>query len=416
MPEPKTFYIIDGHAQIYRAYFAPFRDLTGPGGEPTKATFVFTQWLINLIQNRKPDYLAMTMDSGDETVFRKQISPTYKANRQPPPDDFFPQERRILQIVRAAGIPVFAKPGYEADDLIATMVRRLADEFHVVIVSKDKDLRQLINARTRLYDWQSDAFMDEARMLAEVGYAPAQAIDVQTLMGDSIDNVAGIPGVGEKTAARLLKTYGSIDAIVKNVDQLTPKLRENFLAHADKLPITRQLVTLKADVEFEFEAQGCASCGLDMTAIRPHLESLGFTSLLKRLGEGGKRAAPTPRIPPGADLFSEAAPSDVPAPETAQGCDYQLVHTPDQFEAFLAELRRQKRFAFDTETDALGAVSSGLIGMSFSWKRAAGGTWRCAGRAGRIAWTARRCCPRCGRSWKTRRLPKSGTTSNTICR
>ena len=367
MPEPKTFYIIDGHAQIYRAYFAPFRDLTGPGGEPTKATFVFTQWLINLIQNRKPDYLAMTIDSGDETVFRKQISPTYKANRQPPPDDFFPQERRILQIVRAAGIPVFAKPGYEADDLIATMVRRLADEFHVVIVSKDKDLRQLINARTRLYDWQSDAFMDEARMLAEVGYTPAQAIEVQTLMGDSIDNVAGIPGVGEKTAARLLKTYGNIDAIVKNVDQLTPKLRENFLAHADKLPITRQLVTLKSDVEFEFEAQGCASCGFDMAAIRPHLESLGFTSLLKRLGEGQERAALAPRIPPGADLFSEAAPSDVPAPETAQGCDYQLVHTPEQFEAFLAELRQQKRFAFDTETDALGAVSSGLIGMSFSW-------------------------------------------------
>src|SRR5271156_3213038 len=105
----KTFYIIDGHAQIFRAYFAPFRDLTSPTGEPTKATFVFTQWLMNLVQNRKPDYLAMAIDSGDETVFRKQISPQYKANRVAPPEDFGPQERRILEIVRQAGIPIFVK-------------------------------------------------------------------------------------------------------------------------------------------------------------------------------------------------------------------------------------------------------------------------------------------------------------------
>src|SRR3954447_12998397 len=112
---PRTFYIIDGHAHIYRSYFAPFRDLTSPTGEPTKATFVFTQMLLNLIDQRKPDYLAMVIDHGDETVFRKQIAPDYKANRQAPPDDFHPQEQRILQIVRDIGIPIFAKPGFEAD-------------------------------------------------------------------------------------------------------------------------------------------------------------------------------------------------------------------------------------------------------------------------------------------------------------
>jgi DNA polymerase-1 len=364
----KTFYIIDGHAQIYRAYFAPFRDLTGPDGQPTKAVFVFTQWLLNLINTRKPDYLAMTMDSGDETVFRKQISPEYKSNRQPPPDDFAPQEQRIVQIVRAAGIPIFAKPGFEADDLIATMARRLGDDFQVVIVSKDKDLRQLINARTRLYDVQADAFMDEARMAAELGYTPAQAIDVQTLMGDSIDNVAGIPGVGEKTAAKLINTYGSIDAILKNVDALTPKLRENFLAHAEKLPIARQLVTLKADVEFEFEAENCAFCGVDTKSLRPHLESLGFNSLLTRLGEMTGRQGRAAMIPAGADLFTDATAAPAAPLETAEGCDYRLVQTPERFKEFLKELRKQKRFAFDTETDALGAISSGLIGMSFSWK------------------------------------------------
>src|SRR3954449_12034886 len=113
MPKSKTFYIIDGHAQIYRAFFAPFRELSSPSGEPTKATFVFTQMLLNLIDQRKPDYLAMVIDSGDESVFRTEFFPEYKKNRQSPPDDFRPQEQRILKIVRDAGVPIFAKPGFE---------------------------------------------------------------------------------------------------------------------------------------------------------------------------------------------------------------------------------------------------------------------------------------------------------------
>jgi len=121
----KSFYIIDGHAHIYRAYFAPFRDLVSPSGEPTKATFVFVQRLLNLIEQRKPDYLAMVIDAGDETVFRKDIFPEYKANRKSRPDDFHPQEQRILSIVKDVGIPIYVKGGYEADDLIATMATRL---------------------------------------------------------------------------------------------------------------------------------------------------------------------------------------------------------------------------------------------------------------------------------------------------
>src|SRR5688572_26254305 len=202
---PKSFYLIDGHAHIYRAYFAPFRDLTSPTGEPTKATYVFTQMLLNLIAQRKPDYLAMVIDAGDETVFRKEIFPEYKANRQSPPDDFEPQEKRILQIVKDAGVPIFEKQGYEADDLIATIAKRLCDKgYDIVVVSKDKDLRQLLNDCTKMYDVQSDSFTDPARMLADCGYTPQQAVDVQTLMGDAIDNVPGIPGVGEKTAAKLV--------------------------------------------------------------------------------------------------------------------------------------------------------------------------------------------------------------------
>ena len=125
----KSFYIIDGHAQIFRAYFAPFRDLNSASGEPTKATYVFTQMLLNLIQQRKPDYLAMVIDqAGDEGVFRKEIYPEYKANRRERPEDFGPQEKRILRIVKDAGIPIFARPGFEADDLIATMAKELCSD------------------------------------------------------------------------------------------------------------------------------------------------------------------------------------------------------------------------------------------------------------------------------------------------
>jgi DNA polymerase I len=374
--DKKTFYIIDGHAQIYRAYFAPFRELSTPGGEPTKATFVFTQWLINLIEKRKPNYLAMTIDSGEAPVFRNTILPEYKANRQSPPDDFSPQEKRIIQIVKDAGIPVFELPGFEADDLIATLVRRLKDAgFDVVIVSKDKDLRQLIDDHTRLYDVQADVFLDRTAMQEKFGYTPEQAIDIQTLMGDTVDNIPGIPGVGEKTAAKLIQTYGNIESILKNVSQLTPKMRENFENFALRLPISRQLVTLKNDVDLEFDLTQCEFHGLNVQAIRPHLQTLGFTSLIKRLiPEGSKESAPIPSAAPPemGGLFDALPTPTTPTAQTGADCDYRLVQTPEQFEEFLAELSKQKSFAFDTETDALGVMSSSLIGMSFSWKESTG--------------------------------------------
>ena len=379
-----SFYIIDGHAHIYRSYFAPFRDLTSPSGEPTKATFVFTQMLLNLVDQRRPDYLAMVIDHGDESVFRKQIYPAYKATRTSPPDDFYPQEQRILRIVRDAGVPVFDKRGYEADDLIATMAERLASRgFDVFMVSKDKDLRQLLSDRVRMYDVQGDEVVDPAAMRAKLGYGPEQSIDIQTLMGDKIDNVPGIPGVGEATAAKLLARYGSIEAIVAHVDELTPKLRENVVAHADKLSISRQLVTLERNVDFDWSIDGCAYRGLNVEKLRPHFRDLGFWSLLKRIGGDvpePETAAPAKAPPSGGaqgfgGLFDHTDPpaaGQTPALQTSADCDYRLIDTFEKFEAFLKELRKQKRFAFDTETSDLGAMRSDVIGMSFSWKSGQG--------------------------------------------
>src|SRR6185312_17531137 len=201
--------------------------------------------------------------------FRKDIFPEYKANRKERPDDFLPQEQRILQIVRDAGVPIFAKPGFEADDLIATIAKRLCDQdYEIFVVSKDKDLRQIVNDCTKMYDVQKDEVVDAARMEQECGYGPLEAVEIQTLMGDAIDNVPGIPGIGEKTAAKLVKKYGSADAVLQHLDELTPKMRENFEKYAERLPIARQLVTLKTDVEFDFDPDACRFVGLDLEALK----------------------------------------------------------------------------------------------------------------------------------------------------
>src|SRR4051794_20502864 len=309
MPKAKSFYIIDGHAQIFRAFFAPFRDLTSSTGEPTKATYVFVQMLLNLIQQRNPDYLCMVIDSGDETVFRRELYPEYKANRKEAPSDLAPQEARILQIVRDAGIPIFVKPGFEADDLIPTMAKRLCDaDFEIFMVSKDKDLRQILSPCTHMYDPQGDEVIDEAKLAEKLGYTPAEAIEVQTLMGDSTDNVPGIPGVGEKTAVKLVKKYGSADAILNHLDELTPKMRENFEKHGHVMPTTRKLVTLKTDVEFEFDPELCRFVGLNREALKSRFTELGFWALLKRLGLEGDQE--TEAQPPKKTATGKALPKN----------------------------------------------------------------------------------------------------------
>jgi DNA polymerase-1 len=363
-----TFYIIDGHAQIYRAYFAPFRDLSSPTGEPTKATYVFVQRLLNIIETKKPDYLAMTIDTGEAGLERRKVDPEYKANRKSPPPDFEPQEQRILQLVRDMGIPIYSLPGHEADDLMATMARRAtAEGFQTVLISNDKDLRQLVNDSVRMYDPYSDTLTDSEIIQEKFGYTPAQAVEVQTLIGDATDNVPGIPGVGEKTAAKLIQTYGTVDELLKHLDELKPKLREKFEQNSDVLTRSRALVTLRSDLSFDWDLQKCKFNGVNQKALRAHFTNLGFTALLKRLGGEEPKKEPE-RFEE--HLFSSGSSAQVEEEhfETAADCEYKLVSSDADFASFLAELKTQKRFAFDTETDALGARRSKLVGMSFSWK------------------------------------------------
>ena len=352
---PETLYLLDGHAQIYRAYYAPFSNLTAPNGEPTRATHVFCQMLLNLLRDRQPDYLAMVMDVSDETVFRRDIYPEYKAQREPPPEDLPVQMERIVSILTAMEIPILRVPRFEADDIMATLANRLAGEsLDVYLVSRDKDLEQLLSPHVALYDPGKDQVVTP-KVLREIkGWGPEQAIEAQILMGDNVDNVPGVPGIGPKTAARLLQKYGSVAGVIEHADELTPKQRENVRAFAPRVDVTRELVTLRADVPVELELSQAACSRFNLAAAKEMFRELGFRRLLEQLdveGHGG----------------TEARRHEVP--ETG---DYQLVNTSEGLEGLVAELTRQGEFAVDTETTGVDPIDAELVGISLSWEAGRG--------------------------------------------
>jgi len=354
----KRFFIIDGLGQIFRCYYAPFAQLNAPSGEPTRATYVFCNMLLQLIREQRPDYLAVAMDTADEAVFRLEIDPAYKANREPPPEDLAPQIERILQIVSALGIPIFSQGGFEADDLMATLCRRLADDdLRICLVSKDKDLDQLLSDRVCLFDPGKNEFIGPDELRATKGYSPQQAIEIQTLMGDSTDNIPGVKGVGIVKAAQLIGKYGSAAAVIEHAGELTPAMKKNVLAFADRIDVTRQLVTLRQDVDCQFDLQACRWGGIRAPAVLPIFKELGFRRLVDQLSEeGGPSAAAV------VEESVQAGPSR----------EYVLVDDDRKLADFIEELKQQPRFAFDTETTHLNPSWAKLVGLSFSWKAHAG--------------------------------------------
>ncbi|MCH7596995.1 MAG: DNA polymerase I [Planctomycetes bacterium] len=361
----KTLYLLDGHYQIYRAFYAMRQPLTSPAGEPTAATHVFCSMLFGLIRDRRPDYLAMLMDVSDETVFRRELDVNYKAHRDPPPEELDVQADRIVAIVSALGIPIYRQPGFEADDLMATITHKLREQdVEIFMVSRDKDLEQLLSDRVRLFDPTKGAVLDPATLLETKGYRPDQAVEVQTLVGDSTDNIPGVHGVGTKTATKLIQKYGSADAVLEHADELTPKMNERVKAYAEQLPVTRQLVTLRRDVSVSFDLSSCAIERLNVAAARPIFEELGFTRLTERLNELGSSLD----APFGDSSQSSGTLVDPPARGPEPDRRYEVVDTPEALQQLADRLARQSCFAFDTETTGLNPVASGLVGLSFSWK------------------------------------------------
>ncbi|MHC4370596.1 MAG: DNA polymerase I [Planctomycetota bacterium] len=353
----KKLYIIDGHAHIYAAYYAPMRgQLTSPAGEPTKATYIFTMALLGLIERHKPDMLAVALDSKART-FRNDIYPEYKANRPPMPDDLPPQIDRIEQILEAMNIPKLRIDGFEADDIIGTLAKKAAaDGYESLICSKDKDLLQLIDEHINTFDIKTDTKTDVEAMVEKMGVRPEQFIDCLALQGDTSDNIPGIPDVGPKTALTWIQKYGSIENLYEHVDEIKGKRGDNLRKFKDKADMSKILATIDCDVPIKIDYEELGLKDFDTAKLKEIFTELGFSRLLTQLGMAEDSS------------LAEAAVSGGPASTKTVSHDYQLIDTPDKFEKFLAKLKKQKLFAVDTETTSVDAMRADLVGMSFSWK------------------------------------------------
>lgn len=366
----RNLYIIDGHGQIYASYYAPLSaSLTAPDGEPTKATLIFTTMIIKLLRQRQPDLLLVAMDAPGPT-FRHEMYKEYKANRPPMPDDLPIQITRIEEILAAMRIPILRKAGFEADDLIGT-VTKLArrKKYQVVICSGDKDLEQLLADDVSIYNPRKDAILDVTGLKEAKGITPDQVIDVMTLVGDTSDNIPGVPDVGPKTALDWIQQYGSLDNLLENSDQIKGKRGENLRAVLEQLKLSRQLVTIDQDVPLEVDFQDLKVTDFDKPALEKLFHKLGFTRLLTQLGLEPAGTEELFNPTPAAAATSIAGTA---AASKAESTKYILVDTQSAFEDFLAKLRRQKKFAIDTETTSIIPMESQLVGLSFSWRAGEG--------------------------------------------
>ena len=348
----KTIYIIDGHSHIYAAFFA-LRNLTSRSGEPTNATFGFLGMLLKLLRTKNPDQIAVAMDSEGPT-FRHQQFDQYKANRPEMPEDLACQIDRIRQIVELLHIPLLAQKGYEADDLVASLCRSLhSTDTQVFICSRDKDFEQLISDKVAMYDAKNDTILDADSLLKQKGLTPAQTADVLALVGDSADNIPGVPGIGPKKATALIQKYGQIDNLLDHSDEVTGVMGKNLRDNLGTLQTARQLIALRQDVDVSSAKTAADWRKPPDPKLRQILSELGFKKYLVAIDE----------------LWPESvdqSPHVLPAPKSK--AEYLLVDTDEKFEEFLAELSTQKAIALDTETTGLNPIKAELVGISFSWQ------------------------------------------------
>jgi len=366
----KTLYIIDGHAHIYAAYYAPMKQrLTSPAGEPTKATYIFTTAMVGLIEKQKPDMLVVALDSTAPTI-RSTVFAEYKAHRPPMPDDMPVQVKRIEQVLEAMRIPVLRMDGYEADDIIGTLAKKAAaDGVNVFICSKDKDILQLLDERIRAFDVKTGKVIDSRVMKEEMGIGPEQIVDCLALEGDAVDNVPGVPLIGEKTARELIRTYGNLDNLYAHIDEIKGKRGENLRNFKEQAYMSRGLVTLDCEVPVAMDYGAFAVKEPDREKLTAVFNELGFVRLLSKLNpQDSPVDSPGVSAPP-----TEAplpAPRDPTKPVSAGTTPHQytLVDTVEKLTALMKELRKQKLISVDTETTSRNAVRAELVGVSLCWE------------------------------------------------
>ncbi len=374
----KKLFLLDGNALIYRAHFAMIkRPLINSKGVNTSAIAGFTRTLWDLWTNQNPSHIAVCFDVSEKT-FRTEMYEAYKANRDEQPEDIQIAFPYIRKLVEGFNIPIIELGGYEADDVIGTLAKRAAiDGFEVYMVTPDKDFGQLVTDRIFMYKPSRQGNGVEILGVEEICEKwkvdrPEQVIDVLGLAGDSIDNIPGVPGVGPKTASKLLKTYPSMEEIYENVDALKGKLKERMIENKEQALLSKQLATIKIDVPIDWKPETLTKDPINKEALAPLFKDLEFRTLAQKiLGE----TAPKQR-----DLFSSPnseqssiAPNikkHSVAEKTIEDVDHEyiFVDTPEKREALLMRLKKSDRFAFDTETDSLDPLEAQLVGISFCFE------------------------------------------------
>jgi len=344
--QPAPLILVDGSSYLYRAFHA-LPPLTNSQGQPTGAVYGVLNMLRKLIDTYRPESMAVIFDARGKT-FRDELYADYKANRPPMPAELSSQVGPLLALIEAMGLPLLQASGVEADDVIGTLAGQAATAGIATVISTgDKDLAQLVNEHVTLINTMNDTRLDEAGVVAKFGVRPEQIIDYLALMGDTSDNIPGIPKVGPKTAAKWLNQYGSLDELVLHADEIKGKIGENLRTHIDQLPLSRQLATVKCDVDLDVTPQQLVVRAADREALRDGYRRLEFNTWLKQLDSGDPS-------------------SPVSANPAENKADYQTLLTRAAFEDWLQRLQQAALFGFDTETTSLDYMQAEVVGLSFA--------------------------------------------------
>ena len=338
MSKTPTLFLVDGSSYLYRAFHA-LPNLTNSRGEPTGALLGVANMLKRLLKEQDPEYIAVVFDAKGPT-FRHELYPEYKANRPPMPADLRQQVESILEFTRMLGLPLLQVEGVEADDVIGTLARSAEEaSMNCVISTGDKDMAQLVSDRTTLTNTMTNTDMDREGVKVKFDVTPEQIVDFLALTGDKSDNIPGVEKCGPKTAAKWLGKWGNLDEVMTHADEVGGKIGEYLRASLEQLPLSRDLATIRRNLELEDEPQSLKRDTIDDKRLVEALKRFEFNSWLQEL-------------------------DDPKGPESAE-TDYLTVFHADQLDTLIAELESAELIAFDTETTSLDSMQAELVGFSF---------------------------------------------------
>jgi len=387
MSADKKLFLLDGHALVYRAHFAFInRPLINSKGVNTSAITGFTRTLWDLLQNEKPTHIAVAFDP-DGPTFRHEMFEAYKANREEQPEDIAIAFPYIRKIVEAFQIPIVTVKGFEADDVIGTLAKKAEkDGYTTYMVTPDKDFGQLVTDHIKIYKPSRQGNGVEIQGPKEVCEKwnierAEQVIDILALQGDSIDNIPGVPGIGAKTAAKLLAKYTSVEGLLDNIDELKGKQQEKVRDNADQARLSKELATIDVEVPIDFKPDKLQIDPMDKDALSELFVELEFRTLARSiLGDSEESSAPSGKKgSTQGSLFGEESDVDVQAPrlkkhsiasKTIENTDheYYFIDTAEKRANLIGQLTQQKEVCFDTETTNIDATQAELVGIAFSWK------------------------------------------------